>query len=155
MRSVGRGFNDGFEGWWKMDDDNEQHAWKWTGVTRKQTKKVLRRLVDSAWLDRFGIFCGWLFCFQTTAQLCSAFFQWKANVLLNLVFNVVYTLCYILFLVAYYFLTARPPRRYMVGVALYTDGYAVFVAIYSGCPGSAELYHLGSWLFLIGSVFLM
>lgn len=164
MRSSSRKRGNEFVGWWKFDTCGEPHIWQWVKIGHRD---LPTRIVESVWMDRYGMVCAWLFLFMTFIQLSSiasqatklthpAFIQlWHSNRSINQAFNVVYAVCYTSFLVAYSISSTAKNWLYTLGVALYTIGYFVFAAIHSGTDGQASLYHAGSWLFLIGSLLLM
>jgi len=151
MRSPGDKFDKDFNGSWTQDGSQTKHPWKWSLEQEGRQEKF----TDSVWMDRYGVWCGWAFFILTAAQLVSVVTEWKGNARLNQMGNFFFSLCYMAFLAVYCFTTNKPPWKYALGVLLYTVGYIVFAAIYSEAPEPEALYHLGSWLFLIGSVFLM
>lgn len=154
MRSSSRKSGNEFVGWWKFDTCGEPHIWQWDKIGHRD---LPTRIVESVWMDRYGMVCAWLFLFMTSIQLASIASQWDglSNRSINQAFNVVYAVCYTSFLVAYSISSTAKNWLYTLGVALYTIGYFVFAAIHSGTDGQASLYHAGSWLFLIGSLLLM
>lgn len=116
--------------------------------------------VGSVYMERYGMLCAWLFFVQTFGQLLSAQLEWSQHTPFNVACNVVYSVTYLSFLVAYGVMMTPPDTRYVLGVTLYFLGYAVFLGLYLrahfGLLGwGGELYHLGSWLFLGGSALLL
>lgn len=85
-----------------------------------------------------------------------------ANNFLNHHFMIVYAVLYAYFLVMYFYLKLHPPAMYVLGVLLYTIGYAAFAVFfffaYHGLTDSdlaTFLNCVGSWCFFIGSVALV
>lgn len=84
---------------------------------------------------------------------------------LQCIFQAVYTSTYASFLVIYARMRVMPPLDYVAGVALYTLGYACFLALYAvvASPAGEDdaalvsmvLYVAGSVLFLAGSALLV
>ena len=144
--------------WWILE--NEKHPWKWNLKKRSSsTEEVGRfthRFVISIYMDRFGMICAWLFFIQSLLQLISFTEEWSCNKDMNLVFNTDYSALYFIFLLAYFELgTNRPHWTYILGVVLYFVGYVSFMFLYADVGDAKALYRGGSWLFLIGSLFLM
>ena len=127
--------------------------------------------VNSVWMDRYGVATGWIFFVTTAAQLISAACFFAINSELNMWGNLMYSVLYLSFLIAYALLKVKPSASYVGGVFLYTLGYIVFLVIYifaakpyvkdavfsvEAQPQFDSLsYHLGSWFFLLGSVLLL
>lgn len=155
MQSVSNRSADEFVGWWQMGADSDvKHDWKWT---KRDSRNLPTRLVESVWMDRYAMFCAWLFLLQTCMQLISVTIKLESSMSepTNLFFNLTYATCYTSFLVAFGSSSAPKELLYTLGVALYTVGYFVFAAIYYGTLGNDTLYHIGAWLFLVGSISLM
>eukprot|EP00928_Gymnodinium_smaydae_P058728 TRINITY_DN4192_c0_g1_i1.p1 TRINITY_DN4192_c0_g1~~TRINITY_DN4192_c0_g1_i1.p1 ORF type:complete len:452 (+),score=33.07 TRINITY_DN4192_c0_g1_i1:73-1428(+) len=142
-----------FSGWWQ-DDASNQHDWHWK---RNEHRDLATRFFESVWVDRYAMFCAWLFFIMTSIQLASASYlsEFSVNVHINVACNCVYAVCYTSFLVA--FASSNVPKSlcYTLGVAAYAVGYFVFAAIYSDARGKEEMYSVGSCLFLSGSLLLM
>lgn len=131
-----------------------------------------RRYLTSVHQDRLTMFAAWLFFIQTVIQLVLEL--WGPTVQhpslifnkmwLNLVFNIVYTLFYLGFLVTYAFMENPPTPAYILGVAFFFLGYAAFAVIYAwaffdNIKESAQwyspiVYHEGAWAFQLGSILL-
>lgn len=143
-----------FTGWWQFDSSDECHDWQWI---RSDTRNLPTRLVESVWMDRYGMLCAWLFLSLTSIQLISLACAWDMmlNVVLNRTFNIIYASCYTSSLVAFGIASTPKPWLYTIGVAFYAVGYFVFAGIYSSIRGQTTCYRIGSLLFLLGSVLLM
>jgi len=143
-----------FNGWWQFDTSDAHHGWKWT---RNKSRALATWLAESVWMDRYSMLCSWLFLSQTSIQLMSHACEWDSdfNVDLNQAFNMVYAVCYVWFLSAFSLSSIPQGFLYTTGITCYSFGYVVYAGIYSGARGQTILYHLGSWLFLVGSVSLM
>jgi len=115
--------------------------------------------VDSLHMERYGMLCGWLFFILTGLQLAALMMQHPLIVELNLAANTIYTLTYGSFLVAYAKMEHHPEWGYILGVACYLFGYAVFLTYYVHILAQQEVsnawYFNGSLAFLLGSVFLV
>eukprot|EP00939_MAST-03C_sp_MAST-3C-sp1_P000415 g415.t1 len=142
--------------WWIKGKDDEKHSWLWSLRTEKVQERCTERLAKSVHMDRFGMACGWLFLIQTVLQLASFIETWSVNADMNTAFNIDYSILYFAFLLAYVELgKVRPHWTYIMGVFLYFLGYVLFAALYAEAGDAESLYHGGSWLFLVGSLFLM
>lgn len=126
-------------------------------ILEKNSLLQLADIVESVWMDQYGILCSWLFLLQTAGQLWSLC-TWESagNTLLNQACNLVYASCYLSFILAYYMMQKRPGLKYMAGIFMYFIGYSLFLAICSDAASKAiqELYILGSLAFLLGSLLL-
>lgn len=122
---------------------------------------------NSVRIARWGVLCAWIFLFQTLVSLFISSAQSSGTVisLISLGFQAVYTSTYMSFLVIYARMNVMPPKDYVAGVALYTFGYACFLALYAMSLLDADsedaslklqvLYVSGSLLFLTGSAALL
>lgn len=122
---------------------------------------------SSVRIARWGVLCAWIFFYQTLAALSMSPLQISspASSLLQCAFQAVYTTTYLSFLVIYSKMRVIPPLDYVMGVALYTLGYACFLTLYAvalAMPDDEDadtplqlLYLGGSLLFLLGSAMLV
>eukprot|EP00401_Gymnodinium_catenatum_P078398 CAMPEP_0117576574 /NCGR_PEP_ID=MMETSP0784-20121206/62884_1 /TAXON_ID=39447 /ORGANISM="" /LENGTH=317 /DNA_ID=CAMNT_0005375863 /DNA_START=101 /DNA_END=1051 /DNA_ORIENTATION=- len=153
------------KGWWKSADDGSQKDWIWKPNTT--TKSFVATFVHSIWMSRYTLLCCWVFLLQTGIQAILAIAPppGMESIYANLVFNLVYTVTYVSFLVAYWFMYHKPAVAYMAGVALYTAGYMIFALYFSVLIGrdadstspdpTPSLYLAGSLAFLSGSISLV
>lgn len=144
--------------WWVLGDE-KKHSWVWNTESFKKIEEgcTPRQLVQSVYMDRFGMACGWLFFVKTSIQLVSFGEEWIWVTDMNLAFNIDYSVLYFMFLLTYVALDAatRPHWTYIMGVLLYCLGYVLFAGLCGEVGNAKFLYHGGSWLFLVGSLFLM
>jgi len=167
----------------KGDDESDVHIVQTSASARPSLRASLSSRTDrgktfydemlaaegsfAVWIARWGVFCAWIFFYQTLAALVMASFQITGNTtcVVQLVFQVVYTCTYTSFLGVYSRMRVMPPLDYVLGVVLYTLGYACFVALYAvvlvmedaedAAMASSGLYLAGSLLFLAGSAVLV
>ena len=143
-------------GHWWIEDEKRKNPWVWNVRSTKESERFTQRLVRSVHMDRFGMLCAWFFLLQTLIQLISFIEEWTCNTNMNLAFNVDYSILYLIFLLSYSELGAtRPHWAYIGGVLLYFIGYVLFASLYGKVGDALKFYRAGSWLFLIGSLFLM
>jgi hypothetical protein len=122
---------------------------------------------SSVWIARWGVFCAWVFFFQTSIALIMATLQVTDEYvyILQCFFQAVYTSTYTSFLLIYARMATKPPWDYVMGVLLYTLGYACFLALYVMIlvvedaevitEASGKIYLSGSLFFLVGSLSLV
>jgi len=148
-----------------------RYPWKWNVAEPTADKSRVREMLQWFYVKNC-VFCSWIFFLMTLVSLllCSNVDGWfNAPMLggiamdfLNYAFMIVYTVIYAYFLVMYFYLQLNPPSMYVLGVFLYTIGYAVFAGFfllsYHGHMESqmAIIFdYVGSWCFLIGSAALI
>jgi hypothetical protein len=132
-------------------------------VQRTPLRRAIDELVQSH--DRaFFIFSASLFLQMTIAALILAATRTSSPlgwILPNLIFQILYTVCYALFLCIYAVMKEPPGAAYITGVALYFVGYGILLVMFilQWCEmtgnNTVVLYAAGSVSFLIGSVFLV
>jgi len=144
--------------------------WKWN-VKEPEEKNKVRDALYWFYIKNC-VFCSWIFLIMTLISLllCANIYNWFnapmlegiAAYFLNYAFMLVYTVIYAYFLVMYFYLQLHPPAMYVLGVLLYTIGYAVFAGLFllayhdeGGSEVAVLLNYIGSWSFLIGSVALV
>lgn len=122
---------------------------------------------SSVMIARWGVFCAWIFFWQTLSALIMASLQTTGDApsMVQCFFQAVYTATYASFLVIYTQMRVMPPLDYVAGVFLYTIGYACFLVLYAlslameasdeVAQTSQYLYVAGSLLFLAGSAVLV
>lgn len=122
---------------------------------------------SSVWIARWGVFCAWIFFFQTLIALTMGVLQVTEEYasIMQCAFQAVYTSTYMSFLLIYARMSTKPPLDYVLGVALYTVGYACFLGLYVVVLAvddaevvaqiSGNLYLSGSLFFLVGSISLV
>jgi len=148
-----------------------RYPWRWNIAEPTDAKSTMRDRLHWFYVKNC-VFCSWIFFLMT---LCSLLLDsnvngWYsapmldsiANYFLNYAFMIVYTVIYSYFLVMYFYLKLNPPPMYVLGVLLYTIGYAVFAGFfllaYHGHIESQMAIvfdYTGSWCFLIGSAALI
>lgn len=150
------------KGWW-ADESGARHDWAWRSSRRRGLRRSAREFVRSNRMTQYLIACCWVFFWQTFTQTgltilpsLTAVFNTQAMLL----FNIVYSMCYISFLASYVVMHPKPPAAYVIGVLLYTLGYMTFAAFFGihaagRSWATSELYLQGSLFFLVGSVFLV
>eukprot|EP00931_Biecheleriopsis_adriatica_P100849 TRINITY_DN7608_c0_g1_i1.p1 TRINITY_DN7608_c0_g1~~TRINITY_DN7608_c0_g1_i1.p1 ORF type:complete len:398 (+),score=49.40 TRINITY_DN7608_c0_g1_i1:39-1232(+) len=125
---------------------------------RKESSSQIADILESVWMDRYGVLCSWMFFLQTVGQLLS-FCAWETagNTLLNQACNSVYATCYLSFILTYCVVPTRPGLKYTAGIFMYLIGYILFLAIYSDRASQFvhALYILGCLAFLSGSSLLI
>jgi lipid-A-disaccharide synthase-like uncharacterized protein len=119
---------------------------------------------DDISVDRYSVAAAHLFLYMTMSSLILAATRTNGRlgwILPNLIFHILYTLCYALFLCIYAVSKKPPGAAYVSGVALYFVGYGLFLVMFilQWCSktGNNTLvpYAAGSTSFLIGSMFLV
>lgn len=149
--SVGRDFT--------IDDSEASLSLCSDEVAATCWRAKVNQMIQSAHMERFTMACVWLFFVQTVIQLVAAHLELEAELLLNCLFNAIYSTLYAMFLCVYAVMVHRPARLYMVGVLLYFFGYVAFLIIYASLLAVEDYhvawYHLGSWLFVVGSALLV
>lgn len=154
------------KGWWAeaINDFTLGVKKDWMWAPNQRLSNSLSALVHSVHMERYTVLCCWIFFLQTLMQTTTTFGSFplaSENVgKMHISFNVVYSLCYMSFLIAYRFMLRRPAAAYMAGVSLYTIGYMTFVGYFgifeaNQNEGTKELYFCGSLLFLLGSACLV
>jgi len=151
MRSPGDKFDKDFYGSFTQDGSQTKHPWKWS----LQQEGVQEKFSDCVWIDRFGVWCGWVFFLYSVWALSSYLTEWEGHARLNQIGNSFNTLTSSAFMTVWCFTTNKPPWKYALGVFLYAVGYIIFAAYYSDAIDKEIGYHMGSWAFMIGSVFLL
>jgi hypothetical protein len=115
-------------------------------------------------IARYNVAAAHLFLQMTMASLILAATRTKGRlgwILPNLIFHILYTLCYALFLCIYAVSKEPPGAAYVTGVALYFVGYGLFLVMFilQWCSKTGNntlvLYVAGSVSFLVGSMFLV
>jgi len=146
-----------------------KNLWTWSSGKKVANEKILD-IIDLVY-QKNAVFSAYLFLVMTVTSLLLAMnvqewgteilFGATAEIALNYIFNIIYTLICFSFMVSYYFLRVRPMGSYIAGVLLYTVGYATF-AMYYGLHAhhfesvfwSDFMYTTGALNFLLGSALL-
>jgi hypothetical protein len=127
-------------------------------LNKEGCARQLRKLAAGVWMLRWTVLCSELFLVMTVSALTLAVFRQDVT-RASAYFNVVYTVTYASFLVAYAAMRTAPAPSFVSGVAFYFLGYAasffMCVAQLTGNTAAPALYALSSLLFLVGSAFLV
>jgi hypothetical protein len=115
---------------------------------------------SSVMIARWGVFCAWVFLWQTLSALIMASLETSgdASSMVQCFFQAVYTATYASFLVIYTQMRVMPPLDYVAGVFLYTIGYACFLVLYAislAMEASDEVAQVSEYLYLAGSLLFL
>merc|ERR1712137_551391 len=99
-------------GWWAeaVDDFTLGCKFPWVWAPSQDISKTMSVFVHSFHMERYTVLCCWVFFFQTSIQTIITMLRLpgKAVEQVRMAFNIVFSVCYVSFLIAYIFMLRKP-----------------------------------------------